>query len=148
MSSTRYNGGLGNQIIRNLALSIIAEKFDLHVSYYNNEIINDLGINLFSGNRVFNNTITLDDDNYFFIYNSDLLENNLDANFNYFQTKEITNFLYNYLHSDKIKSNIIEKNPFNDRYNTNNDLFVHIRLSDAAHNNPGANYYIKNNRNN
>jgi hypothetical protein len=143
MSTTNYNGRLGNQIIRNLALSIIAEKFDLHVSYYNNEMIDELGIKLFSGNRIFNNTVTLDDDNYFSIYNSHVLENNLDPNFNYFQTKEITNFLYNYLHSDKIKSNIIDKNPFNDRYNSNNDLFIHVRLTDAAHNNPGANYYIK-----
>lgn len=143
MSTTGYNGRLGNQIIRNLALSIIAEKFDLHVSYYNNESIRELGINLFSGNCIFNSTITLDDDNYFSIYNSDVLENNLDPNNNYFQTKEITNFLYNYLHSDKIKSNIINKNPFNDRYNTNNDLFIHVRLTDAAHNNPGASYYIK-----
>jgi hypothetical protein len=106
-------------------------------------MIDDLGIKLFSGNQVFNNTIKIDDDNYFSIYNSDLLENNLDANFNYFQTKEITNFLYDYLHSEKIKSNIIDKNPFNDRYNANNDLFIHVRLTDAAHNNPGANYYIK-----
>jgi hypothetical protein len=102
-------------------------------------MINQLGIKLFSGNRVFNNTITLDDDNYFFIYNSDVLENNLDSNNNFFQTKEITNFLYNYLNSDKIKSNIIDKNPFNDRYNTNNDLFVHVRLDDVeemdTHNN-------------
>jgi hypothetical protein len=143
MSTTRCNGGLGNQIIRNLALSIIAEKFDLHVSYYNNELIDELGIKLFSGNCIFSSTNTLDDDNYFSIYNSHVLENNLDPNFNYFQTQEITNFLYNYLHSDKIKSNIINKNPFNDRYNSNNDLFIHVRLTDAAHNNPGANYYIK-----
>lgn len=65
MSTTRYNGGLGNQIIRNLALSIIAEKFDLHVSYYNNEMIDELGIKLFSGNCIFSSTNTLDDDNFF-----------------------------------------------------------------------------------
>jgi hypothetical protein len=143
MSTTIFNGRLGNQIIRNLALSIIAEKFDLHVSYYNNELIDELGIKLFSGNCIFNSTITLDDDNYFSIYNYHVLDNNLDPNLNFFQTKEITIFLYDYLRSDKIKSNIIDKNPFNDRYNSNNDLFIHVRLTDAEHNNPGANYYIE-----
>jgi hypothetical protein len=41
------NGRLGNQIIRNLAVSLIAEKFNLHVDYVNFNLINDLGINLF-----------------------------------------------------------------------------------------------------
>ena len=46
------------------------------------------------------------------------------------------------MHKDKIKSNIIEKNPFKERYTKNNDLFIHIRLSDVAHFNPGITYYI------
>ena len=45
------------------------------------------------------------------------------------------------MHTDKIKSNIINKNPFNSRYNANNDLYIHIRLDDAAKWNPGVNYY-------
>jgi hypothetical protein len=66
----------------------------------------------------------------------------LNPNSSYFQTKEITNFLYNYLHRDNIKSNIINNNSFKERYNNNNDLFVHIRLTDAQHFNPGIKYYI------
>ena len=43
MSETRTgNGRLGNQIIRNKALSIIAEKHDLFVNYSNFEKINNL----------------------------------------------------------------------------------------------------------
>lgn len=142
MSYTIQNGRLGNQIIRNLAVSLIAEKNDLKVDYYNKNLIEELGIDLFSGNNIYDNTIELNDKNYFSIYNSNDLKSNLNSDCSYFQTKEITNFLYNYLHFDKIKSNIIEKNPFNDRYNNNNDLFVHIRLTDVAHLNPGADYYI------
>ena len=48
--------------------------------------------------------------------------------------------LYDYLHS--IKSNIIEKNQFKERYNKNNDLFIHVRLGDAKDNNPGIDYYV------
>jgi hypothetical protein len=37
----------------------------------------------------------------------------------------------------------MNNNPFKYRYNTNNDLFVHIRLDDAAKWNPGIEYYLK-----
>jgi hypothetical protein len=50
--------------------------------------------------------------------------------------------LYTYLHSDKIKANIIESNPFNARYNANNDLYIHIRLTDVKKHSPGINYYM------
>lgn len=141
-STTGNNGRLGNQIIRNLAVSLIAEKHNLKVTYFNKELINQLGISLFSGENIYSQIQPLTDDNYFSIYNSHNLRNNLNPNNNYFQTKEITNFLYNYLHQERIKLNIIECNKFKDRYNTNNDLFIHIRLTDAARFNPGINYYL------
>ena len=141
-TTTGKNGRLGNQIIRNLAVSLIAEKHNLKVNYHNNNLISMLGINLFNGNNNYQTTLSLTDDNYFSIYNSDNLNYNLDPNNNYFQTKEITNFLYNYLHTDIIKLNIINKNVFNQRYNTNNDLFIHIRLTDVQKYNPGIKYYV------
>ena len=142
-TTTKKRGRLGNQIIRNLAVSLIAKKYNLKVNYYNKKLINNLGINLFSGRKNYKKkTKNLNDKNYFTIYNCNNLYYNLDPNKSYFQTKEITNFLYNYLHTDIIKSNIITKNPFNKRYNENNDLFIHIRLGDVASNNPGIYYYI------
>ena len=142
MTSTENNGRLGNQIIRNLAVSLLAEKHNIKVDYCNKHLINKLGIELFSGSNSYNHTHYLTDDNYFTIYNSDELNYNLNPNNNYFQTKEITNFLYNYLHKDEIKSNIINNNPFKERYIKNNDLFIHIRLTDTAHFNPGIKYYV------
>jgi hypothetical protein len=50
--------------------------------------------------------------------------------------------LYKYLHKDEIKSKFIDNNPFKERYTKNNDLFIHIRLTDVAHFNPGIKYYI------
>jgi hypothetical protein len=141
-STCGNNGRLGNQIIRNLAVSLLAEKHNLAVNYYNKDLISKIGIELFSGSKSYTNIQELTDDNYFTIYNCDDLSYNLQPNKEYFQTKEITNLLYNYLHTDKIRSKIIENNPFKDRYNKNNDLFVHIRLTDVAHLNPGITYYI------
>ena len=141
-STTNTNWRLCNQIIRNLAVSFIAEKFNLHVKYANFDLIEKIGIRLFIGENSFHDTITLNDDNYFSIYNGHYLSNNLNPNDHYFQTKEITNIIYNHLHLEKNKKSIMEKNPFNSRYNNNNDLFVHIRLTDAAHCNPGLSYYL------
>ena len=142
-STTEKNGRLGNQIIRNLAVSLIAEKNDLYVDYSSFGLIKSLGINLFTGNNKHNNTTVLNDDNYFSIYNSSALKSNLNPNSHYFQTKEIINLLHCHLNRNKNKKKIMKKNPYNSRYNTNNDLLVHIRLTDVAHLNPGPQYYIK-----
>ena len=142
-STTSNNGRLGNQIIRNLAVSLIAEKNDLYVDYSSKDIIEQLGIDLFSGKKKHSSAVVLNDDNFFEVLNRDSLDTNLDPNNAYFQTKEITNLLYRHLHSELIKSNIISKNPFKDRYNSNNDLCIHIRLTDVANLNPGIDYYLK-----
>ena len=36
---------------------------------------------------------------------------------------------------------IINNNKFNNRYKTNNDCFIHIRLGDVSEFNPGYEYY-------
>jgi hypothetical protein len=141
-TQTSNVGRLCNQIIRNLAVSLIAEKYDLHVDYYNYNLIKDLGIELFVGNKIHQNTIKLDDNNYFSVYNAGHLNSNLDPIYDFFQTREITTHLYDYLHTDKVKLNIMEKNPFKCRYNNNNDAYVHIRLTDAEQWNPGIAYYV------
>ena len=137
------NGRLGNQIIRGLAVSLIAEKHNLRVDYYNEDLINKLGINLFNGTKICDRTNPLTDNNYFTIYNRSDLNCNLNPNKSFFQTKKISNLLYNYLHTDTVKSNIIGKNRFSKRYNANNDLFVHIRLGDVTRFSPGIRYYMK-----
>jgi hypothetical protein len=142
MICSEKNGRLGKQFIRNLAVSLLAEKHDLKVNYSNKHLFDRLGIDLFSGSKTYYSIKLLKDENYFEIYNSDTLDCNLNPNFDYFQTKEITNFLYNYLNKYDIMTNIINNNPYKYRYNNNNDLYVHIRLTNAVRFNPGITYYI------
>jgi hypothetical protein len=143
MTTTIPTGRLGNQIIRNLAVSLIAKKHNLKVKYCNKELIQSLGLELYSGNREYEKTHPLTDDNFFSVYYLNDINYNLKSGDNFFQTKEITNFLYEYLHSNEVKKNIINKNPFMNRYNNNNDLYIHIRLTDVKQYNPGINYYLK-----
>ncbi len=141
-STTAKNGRLGNQIIRNLAVSLIAEKNDLFVQYSSYDLINQLGIELYIGKRRYSTTLVLNSNNYFSVYEADSLQYNLNPNGDWFQTKEITNALYTYLRTDNIQNSILFKNPFRDRYKNNNDVCIHIRLTDVAHLNPGINYYL------
>lgn len=135
-------GRLGNRIVRNLAVSLIAEKHNLKVNYCDKELMENLGIHLYSGTNVYDTCVDLTDHNFVSVYNTDVLTYNLNPNYAYFQTKDITNLLYNYLHTDGLTSNIIKQNPFNSRYKSNNDVFIHIRLGDVANFNPGINYYL------
>jgi hypothetical protein len=144
MTTTDTNGRLCNQIIRNLAVSFIAIKHNLNVKYSNYYLIsNQLGIDLFTlGTQIYSDINELNEYNYFDILNADNITYNLNPNNSFFQTKEIFNMIYNYLHNDIIKSNIIKINKFKERYRYNNDLFIHIRLGDVAHYNPGIDYYL------
>lgn len=142
MTTTAHNGRLGNQIIRNLAVSLIAEKNDLFVEYCNNEAIQKLGVKLFVGSKKYGNKKVLSDDNYITVYNDTKIEYDLEPNQSFFQTKEITNLLYKYLRKNDVKLSVMSSNSFKERYNANNDLFIHIRLTDVAHYNPGTSYYL------
>jgi len=140
------DGRLGNQIFRNTAVSLIAEKHDLVVSYSWNEQIKRLGIDLFVGTKRHKSNIKLTDENYFGVLNSDITSN-LDATASFFQTNEISNYICKYFQRDPIKGKIESNNPFKERYNANNDVFIHIRLDDIVRGgnnwNVGIAYYQK-----
>lgn len=136
------DGRLGNQVFRNTAVSLVAEKHDLFVSYSRKDDINRLGIDLFVGTKRHTSNVKLTDDNYFSVLNSNL-SSNVNASADYFQTKEISNYICKYFRSDPIKDKIVAKNPFRSRYNANNDVFIHIRLGDIEHLKVGVEYYLK-----
>ena len=143
-STTTKNGRYGNQFIRNIAVSLIAEKSNLNVKYSSNDDTKNLGIDLYCGQNIHNETIELNDENYFEILNAkEPLNYNLNPNNAYFQTKEIINKIYEFLQRKEVSQSIIEHNPFKERYNNNNDVYVHVRLGDVTSKNPGSEYYIK-----
>jgi len=144
MSSTHGGSGrLCNHIFRNVCLSFIAKKHNLYVDYTYINHIKSLGIELFSGSNKYAETKKLDDDNYFDILTSKSINYNLHCLYSYFQTKDISLYLYNYLQEPSIQNSIIQANPFKDRINSNNDCFIHLRLTDAEIYGPGINYYLK-----
>ena len=141
--TTNYNGRLCNQIIRNLALSILAEKYDLYVEYSNYDNINNkLGIELFIGNKKYDKTVSINDNNYMYYFNNNIKNNtNFDLMRSWFQTEEITTILHKHLTNNM--KNIIDKNPYKDRYKNNNDVFLHVRLLVPKKLYLEADYYIR-----
>ena len=143
MTTTEPRGRLGNQFIRNIAVSFIAEKHDLRVTYSSHDKIKMLGIPLFVGQKEYTHTMVLTDSNYFETFETPSLRQNLYPNKNFFQTKEITTKIYNYLREDTIKQTIMSTNKYNLNYDNNKDLFIHIRLDDVKKHTPGIEYYLK-----
>ena len=143
MSRAMARGRLGNQIIRNIAVSLIAEKHNVYVTYSSHDLITQLGIGLFCGTIHHHAAMNLTDENYIATYHEPFITRHFGDVYDFFQTKEITALIYEHLHSDKVKETIMNKNPFANRYQNNNDVCMHIRLDDVSHLNPGLNYYLK-----
>jgi hypothetical protein len=118
-TTTATNGRLCNQIIRNLA-SLLAEKRFV-CGLCERGTIRSLGIKLYCGANRYGETKVLTDANYFEVYDCDAVNFNLDPNDAYFQSKTITNTLYDYLRCNTMKEGIISSNPFKSRYSCNTD---------------------------
>jgi len=139
------SGRLCNRLIRNMAVSFLAERIDLYLKYPSYDKFKQLGIPLYIGKKLYPQTIYVNDSNYF-----EILQNtpymNINPGNNFFQTREISQIIYNKLHEEPIKNEIILKNPYKERYNLNNDCFVHVRLGDIMtyyNNHFGLKYYLK-----
>jgi hypothetical protein len=144
MTTVAPYGRLGNHFIRDLAISLLAKKHNLYVNYCSHDLIQSLGIDLFCGANIHQDTQVITDSTYFKFYNTDKLMCNVNPNtdYSYLQVKEIIDMIYQHLRVDEVKSKIMLYNPFNYRYNNNNDLYVHVRLGDGIHLSPGLVYYI------
>ena len=141
--TTKKNGRFGNQVMRNIALSILAKKYNLLCEYANfDKINNKLGIELFNqGSKEFSQTKIIKKKDFLdHLKNNKKVNYNLDLMHDWFHSCEISNIINNHLVSNQKYT--INKNPFKKRYNNNNDLFLHIRLGDVDKLNMGLNYYI------
>lgn len=136
-------GRFANHIIRNLYASFLAEAGDVQFVYSYDDEAKQLGIPLFrSGKTVYEQTAVIRDE--FF---TDLLDKRVD--YNIFvdwcsaQNHTFALRLYHYFRSPAVQKSIQDANVFNKRYGTNDEVYVHVRLDDAAEWNPGYDYYDK-----
>ena len=90
---------------------------------------------------MYHETVKIEDYDFFKLLEQDNLTTNLNVHNTYFQNQDIADFIRNYLSENPQKNKIIDKNIYRHRYEKNEDIFVHIRLDDAAKYNPGFEYY-------
>lgn len=139
------NGRLGNNLFRSLVANHISEKTGAAVKYYCD--FSELGLQLNRGatwptqdtirslESVRFNENYFEEDHDF----TELIGKNIELQHNYCQTPFTANLIINHL---KKNQSIIENhNPYKNRYNTNNDVYIHVRLGDVTQNNPGIKYY-------
>ena len=138
------SGRFANHFFRNLVSHFLTKNNDLVFSYsYSRQFFN-LGIDLYNGgNQTYSENILITDDNFFeFIKNRTRFNKNITFSPHmYAQTRDFSLYVKDYIYADEQKNKIIEKNLFKNRYNNNNDAFVHIRLGDSVNVNPGYIYY-------
>lgn len=131
-NNNKTSGRLCNHFFRNLAASFIAKKIDLKFTYSYLDEFNKLGLILYEGNQKYSKNVVLNELNYMKYYNGEKDNKcNYDLCSAYFQTPEIANLIRSYVNEKEQQEKIIANNPYNSRYNNNNDVFIHIRLGDV-----------------
>lgn len=143
MSNNTYNvpGRFGNILILNILCSRLAKKYDLKINYKWLQQTNDLGLDLYTqGTRVFDRDMLFEDDDFErFIENEELHSNIIIRK--HHQTPSCAHQIKKYIQTPEIRQSIISHNCFKERYDNNNDVYVHVRLDDIIRFNPGYEYY-------
>lgn len=137
-------GRLCNNIIRNICCSILAKKAGVKFTYLYEKEIDALGIELYKeGTQTYSITkIILDSCIDQYIDPSTPFCSNIRLGYPcFFQTKKVIHMIYALLREHTSQIRIRMKNTFRERYGTNNDVFLHIRLGDVIGLNPGFSYY-------
>lgn len=142
INTTRiHRARFGNLFLINMAFHFIAIKNNLNVSYKYYDKFKELGISFFIGKKTFEEDFFLSDNSFFnIIKNNEKIEKNIiiDIADFYCQTKEFCLYL-----QDKFKEifteNIKKTNIFKERYNNNQDVFIHVRLGDIQNDNSKSN---------
>ena len=134
-TTTVHNARLGNLFLINMAIHFIALKNNIKIKYKFYDEFKELGISFFIGEKTYDKDIVITDNTFLdVIKNNEKLEKNIIIENNIScQTREFCLFLkeqYNFIFMENIKN----KNIFNNRYNNNNDLFIHVRLGDVQDN--------------
>jgi hypothetical protein len=132
-NSKIHNGRLGNLFFINMVAHFFSIKYNLKFNYKYYEQFEKLGIDFFVGENTYDENIILTDDQFYnLLCEKDFKKRNIIiTNDMWCQTKAFCYALKYYFSRVKIKVNIIKKNVFKERYEKNNDLFVHLRLTDV-----------------
>ena len=133
MIRCKWQGRLGNVLLQCVGLRILSKKFDLSFDYNCSYDFTKLGFLKYSGDKVFYDSIDLDDSQILDFLKMD----SFDKGIVYDGLFQLKDFVLTYRNEIKNSFNLV----YDDR--SSDDVFIHVRLDDASHFNPGYDYYKK-----
>jgi hypothetical protein len=143
-NSNLHQGRLGNIFFVNIFLSLMSKKYNLKCYYKHEKKFNHLGIYYYKGKNIYTKNCLVTDENFLDLYlNKNLEVCNLILKNTWFQTKDFCCILKTHFEKEKRRNKIITKNVFKDRYNSNNDLFIHLRLGDVSEKTKSKKFYYE-----
>jgi hypothetical protein len=147
-STIEAGGRFGNVFLRNMIASRIAQMNHLRFIYDRQDEMNQLGISYYTdGTSIYGNTLLINDDIIDRIaFDDEAYRRYLSGNNIFFkmhdydpfhqrdhawcQTSKIARFVKDQV--DSQRERVITSNPWTDRYNNNNSVYVHVRLGDTV----------------
>jgi hypothetical protein len=136
----RAHGRMCNHFIRNIICSELARKHNLKFLYGYIAETKFIGIDLFeTGENDYEVIMYLHEHNIEEFLKRESINFNLFACEEFYQGRYSANFIRNYLKTHQER--IMEYNRYKNRYNKNDDVFLHVRLGDVVDSNPGYDYY-------
>ena len=135
----KHTGRFANRFFQNIAVHFVAKKYDILANYLSEEQFNKLGIELYKGGKLQSHVATkeMNESTFMDIITSDIECCTIIYANGYYQTKEFALYIKNNLDWNTF----LNRNVYKERYNTNNDVFCHVRLGDVEGFNPGFAYY-------
>lgn len=127
-----HRARFGNLFFLNMCLHLFSIKYNLKSSYKYINQFNELGINFYRGDNIYDKNYLLTDNNFENLLESDASPKNLIVNNDvWFHTNHFCKIIKNYFDKNNLFKKVMEKNYYKSMYNNNNDLFIHIRLGDV-----------------
>ncbi len=136
-NSNIHRGRFGNLFFINMFLHFYASDFDLKVSYKNEAMFYEMGIEFFHGKKTYEQNFLVTDSNFLMYFDATTKHLFEPANIiihrdMWLQDSLFCLYLQKYFQQPEIKLKLLEANKFKKRIQKNNDLFLHIRLGDVT----------------
>lgn len=131
-NTNNHRARFGNLFFLNMCLHLFSIKYNLKSSYKYINQFNELGINFYKGDNIYKKNYLLTDYNFEDLLHINAKPKNIIINNDvWFHTSSFCKSIQKYFKKNKIFEKVMNKNYYKNRYNTNNDLFIHVRLGDV-----------------
>lgn len=138
MINTCGPGQFGNKFFRNMVGLFISQNYKINCIYDNVDEFKLLGMD-FNSNNIYPSSpkqgnIFLNDNNYMNYVKKMVpkVKHNIYLKTTFCQKHTLPNLILKYFNDEnnKMRKSFMENNKFKERYNNNNDIFIHLRLHD------------------